>query len=144
MTTARVTEFKPITVFHPDVENLESNYNCEEPLLIKISSNIHCKIPTLNDDSSFYIIYSPWTFKIRPKENILLDLQYNIEIPKDIDWTIGLLSSYSRKLSIENSKEIARVKDQFVVLDLLNKVFNNNFTIRKYQDVIPIYKTGVS
>ena len=78
MTTARVTKLKPITVFHADVENLESNYNCKEPLLIKISSGIHCKRPTLNDDSSFYIIYSPRTFKIRPKENILLELQFKI------------------------------------------------------------------
>ena len=104
--TARVTKFKLITVFHADVENLESNYNCKEPLLIKISSGIHCKRPTLNDDSSFYIIYSPRTFKIRPKENILLDLQFKIEIPKRIDWTIGQLPSYTRKLChthIENN-----------------------------------------
>ena len=133
MTTA--TKFKPIMVFHADVENLESNYNCKEPLLIKISSSIHCKRPTLNDDSSFYIIYSPRTFKIRPKENILLDLQFKIEIPKHIDWTIGLLPSYTRKLSIENSKEIARIKDNFIVLDILNRDFNNNFTIRKYQEI---------
>ena len=92
--TARVTKFKPITVFHADVENLESNYNCKEPLLIKISSGIHCKRLTLNDYSSFYIIYSPRTFKIRPKENILLDLQFKIEIPKRIDWTIGRLPLY--------------------------------------------------
>ena len=104
-------------------------------MLIKISSSIHCKRPTLNNDSSFYIIYSPWTFKIRPKENILLDLQFKIEIPKHIDWTIGLLPSYTRKLSIENSKEIARIKDNFIVLDILNRDFNNNFTIRKYQEV---------
>ena len=131
MTTTRVTKFKPTTVFHADVENLESNYNCKEPLLIKISSSIHCKRPTINDNSSFYIIYSPRTFKIRPKENILLDLQFKIEIPKHIDWTIGLLPSYTRKLSIENSKEIARIKDNFIVLDILNRDFNNNFTIRK-------------
>ena len=135
MTTARVTKFKPITVFCADVENLESNYNCKEPLLIKISSSIHCKRPTLNDDSSFYVIYSPWTFKVRPKENILLDLQFKIEIPKHIDWTIGLLPSYTRKLSIENSKEIARIKDNFIVLDILNRDFNNNFTIKKYQEL---------
>ena len=78
MTTARVTKLKPITVFHADVENLESNYDCKEPLLIKISWSIHCKRPTLNDNSSFHIIYSPRTFKIRPKENILLELQFKI------------------------------------------------------------------
>ena len=135
MTTARVTKFKPITVFHADVENLESNYNCKEPLLIKISSSIHCKRPTLNDNSSFYVIYSPQTFKIRPNENILLDFQFKMEIPKHIDWTIGLLPSYNRKLSIENSKQIARIKDSFIVLDILNRDFNNNFTVKKYQEL---------
>ena len=68
MATATVTKFKPITVFHADVENLESNYNCKEPLLIKISSSIHCKRPILNDDSSFYIIYSPQMFKLDQKK----------------------------------------------------------------------------
>ena len=128
MMTARVTKFKPTLVFHADVENLESNHNCKEPL------SIHCKRPTLNDDSSFHIIYSPWTFKIRTKENISLDLQFQIEIPKHIDWTIGLLPSYIRKLSIENSKEIARIKGNFIVLHILNRDFNN-FTIKKYQEL---------
>ena len=31
MTAARVTKFKPITVFHADAENLESNYNLKNP-----------------------------------------------------------------------------------------------------------------
>ena len=79
MTTARVTKFKPKTVFHADVENLKSNYNCKEPLLIKTSSSIHVKRPTLNDDSCFYIIYYSRTFKIRPKENVLLGLQFKIK-----------------------------------------------------------------
>ena len=78
-----------------------------------------------------YII-SPRTFKIIPKENILLDLQFKIEIPKYIDWTIGLLPSYTRKLSIENSKEIARIKNNFIVLDILHRDFNNNFAIKIY------------
>ena len=73
--------------------------------------------------------------KLDQKENILLDLQFKIEIPKHIDWTIGLLPSYTRKLSIENSKEIARIKDNFIVLDILNRDFNNNFTIKKYQEL---------
>ena len=108
MTTARVTKFKLIMVFHADVENLESNYNCKEPLLTKVSSSIHCKRPTLNDDSSSYITYSPQTFKIRPKENILLDLQIKIEIPKHINWTIVHQKIISRefKRNCQNERQL--------------------------------------
>ena len=35
MTTATVIKFKPIAVFHADIENLESKYNCKKPLLKK-------------------------------------------------------------------------------------------------------------
>ena len=48
------------------------------------------------------------------------------------DWAITFIT---RKLSIENSKEIARIKDNFIVLDILNRDFNNNFTIKKYQEL---------
>ena len=107
-------------------------------LSIKISSPIHCKRPTLNENSCFYFIYSPQTFKIRPKEKTHLNclrLQFKIEIPKHTEWSIGLLLSYSNKVSIENTEEIARIKDNFIVLHLLNKDFNNNFTIKKFQEI---------
>ena len=135
MTTDRVKKFKSRTIFQVDVENLKSECNFKKPLLIKISSTIHCKRPILNDDSSFYIVYSPQTFNVRPKEKNLLNLQFKIEKPKHIEWTIGLLPSYSNKLSIENTEQIARIKDNFIVLNLLNKDFSNSFTIRTYQEI---------
>ena len=72
---------------------------------------------------------------LKPKDKTLLNLQFKIEIPKHIEWTIGLLPSYSNKLSIKNTEQIARIKDNFIVLNLLNKYFNHNFTIRKYQEI---------
>ena len=77
MTTHRVKKFKSRTVFQVDVENLKSESNFKKPLLIKILSTIHCKRPTLNDDSQ--------TFKIRPKEKTSLNLQFEIEISKHIE-----------------------------------------------------------
>ena len=71
MSTATVTRVKKIkskTVFQVDTENLKSECSLKKPLSVKISSTIHCKRPTLNNDSSFCIIYSPQIFKIRPKE----------------------------------------------------------------------------
>ena len=106
--TTRMLKFKNNWFFQCYVENLESyDHNTKQPLLIKVSSTIHCKRPSLNVDSSFYIIYSPYTLKLRPKESILLNLQFKLEMPKDINWSIGLLPSYSEKLTIENSEEIS-------------------------------------
>ena len=65
----------------------------------------------------------------------MLNLQFKIEKPKHIEWTIGLLPSYSNKLSIENTEQIARIKDNFIVLNLLNKDFSNSFTTRTYQEI---------
>lgn len=36
---------------------------------------------------------------------------------------------------MENTEQIARKKDNFIVLNLLSKDFNDNFTIRKYQEI---------
>ena len=104
--TTRIAKFKNRTVFQCYVEYLESyDHDTKQPLLIKVSSTIHCRRPSLHDDSSVYIIYCPSTFKLRPKGKILLDLQFKIETPKHIDWIIGLLPSYTRKLLIENSEK---------------------------------------
>ena len=78
----------------------------------------------------------PWLlYKLRPNENLLLDLQSKIDKSKHIDWTIELVPSYSRKISTENSEQIARIKENFIIFDILNRDFNNNFTIKKYQEL---------
>ena len=121
-TVARAKRFKSRTLLQVDTENLKSECNFKKPLSIKISSTIHCKRPTSNDHSSFYIVYSPQTFKIRPKEKTHLKLQLKIEIPKHIEWSIGLLPPYSNKVSIENTEEIARIKDNFLFYIYLIKI----------------------
>ena len=140
-TVTRVKKFKSRTVFQVDTEDLKSECNFKKRLSIKILSTIHCKRPTLNNDLSFYIIHSPQTFKIKTKEKTHLNLQFKIEIPKQ--WSTGLLQSYSNsnKVSIESTEKIARIKDNFFVLHLLNKDFNSNFTIKKYQEIGYIFLT---
>ena len=73
-TVTRVKKFKSRTVFQVDTENLKSECNFKKPLSVKILSAIHCKRPTLNDDLSFYIIYSPQTFKTPNKRKNSLKL----------------------------------------------------------------------
>ena len=66
--TTRMPKFKNRTAFQCYVENLESyDHDTKQSLLIKVSSTIHRRRPSLNDDSSVYIIYCPYTFKLRPK-----------------------------------------------------------------------------
>ena len=50
-----------------------------------------------------------------------------------------MLPSYSNKLSTENTEQIARIKNNFIVLNLPNKDFNNIFTIIKYQEICYIF-----
>ena len=135
-TVARAKRFKSRTLLQVDTENLKSECNFKKPLSIKISSTIHCKRPTSNDHSSFYIVYSPQTFKIRPKEKTHLKLQLKIEIPKHIEWSIGLLPPYSNKVSIENTEEIARIKDNFLFYIYLIKILIMILRLRNIKKLV--------
>ena len=46
-----------------------------------------------------------------------------------------MLTSNSEKLTIENSEEISKGKDDFIVSDILHRDFNNTFSIKKYQEL---------
>ena len=46
-----------------------------------------------------------------------------------------MLPSYTGRLTIEISEEASWIKDDYIVLDILNRDFNNTFTIKKYQEL---------
>ena len=118
------------------VENLESyDRNTKQALLIKIFVNYSLQKAKPKWQFRFLYYLFPCTFKLRPKESILLDLQFKLEIPKHIDWSNGLLTSNSEKLTIENSEEISKGIDDFIVSDILHRDFNNTFSIKKYQEL---------
>ena len=55
--------------------------------------NYECvKRPELNKSKSFYIIYSPEKFKLRPRDNILLDLKIKVNAPESLEACINLSS----------------------------------------------------
>ena len=91
------------------------------------------KQPKLNDDGSFYIIYSPEKIKLRPRDSAMLNLRLKVNLPDGIEGMIGLLPSFvARKLSIENSNWISnKRKDEIIQLGILNKNFYNTIDIRK-------------
>ena len=64
-------------------------------LNIEFSTPPDVKEPWLNDNASFYIIYSPKTFKLRPRGSIMLDLELKTNLPEGLEQTIKLLLWYN-------------------------------------------------
>ena len=76
------------------------------------------KKPTLSNDGSFYIIYSPEKIKLRRRDSAMLNLRLKVNLRNKIETMIGLLASFvSRKLSNRKLK-----------LDLRQKKSRNNST----------------
>ena len=105
---------------------------------IEISTGLQIqKPPQLSTNETFYAIYSPMKFKLRPWESIILNLQLKIKLPDGVQGIIGLLPSLTlQSLTIENSKRItSQTKDELIKLDLLNRNFNNTISIKKNQEI---------
>ena len=81
--------------------------------------------PKLNNNGSFYIIYSPEKMKLRPRDSTMLNLRLKVNFPDRKEGMIGLFPGFvARKLSIENSNWISnKRKDKIIQLDILNKDF---------------------
>ena len=57
----------------------------------------------MTDKDKFYKAYSPLSLKLRPRDDIYLDLNFNIETPETIEPWLNLLPSLKGlRLSIEN------------------------------------------
>ena len=104
---------------------------------IEFSTEQDIKKPKLNDNGSFYIIYSTEKIKLRPRESIMLNLRLKVNLLEQIEGTIGLLPTFvSRKLSMENSSWISnKRKEETIHLDIFNKDFYNATNISKNQEL---------
>ena len=117
------------------LENIFDNSDVAQynTITVEISTDVDVKQPKLNDDGSFYIIYSTEKIKLRPRDSAMLNLRLKVNLPDGIEGMIGLLPSFvARKLSIENSNWISnKRKDEIIQLGILNKNFYNTIDIRK-------------
>lgn len=104
---------------------------------IEFSTEQDIKKPKLNDNGSFYIIYSTEKIKLKPRESIMLNLRLKVNLLEQIEGTIGLLPTFvSRKLSMENSSWISnKRKEETIHLDIFNKYFYNATNISKNQEL---------
>ena len=110
-------------------------------LNIEFSAPPDVKQPWLNDDRSFYIIYSPKKIKLRPRESIMLDLEIKINWPEGLGQTIKLSLCYTWKdMSLQNLVWLLRkTKDNTIQIDILNKDFYNTVNVNKHQALLYIF-----
>ena len=74
-----------------------------QTLKVKISSYEDIKRPELNENGSFYIIYSPEKFKLRLRDSNFLNLKFKLKVPEKLEVHINLLSYLKERfLSKEN------------------------------------------
>ena len=111
-------------------------------LNIEFSTPPEGKEPSLNDDGSFFIIYSPKKLKLRPKgSSIMLELEFKINLPEGLVQTIKLLPCYSRKgLLLENLDWMSKkTKHNTIQVDILKKDFYNIVNVNKNQALLYIF-----
>ena len=94
--------------------------------------------------SRFYKVYSPIKFKLRPRDDIYLDLNFNIEAPDRIEPWLNLLPSLKGiGLKIENNDQKNNLtRDNTIQLHILNTSFVYTIDIKKNQCIGFIFLLG--
>ena len=64
----------------------------------------------MTNSDKFYKVYSPKQFKLRPRDDIYLDLKSKVEASKELDPWISLLPSI-KGLGLNNENEDNLTKD---------------------------------
>ena len=80
---------------------------------VNFNSYVGIKQPDMTNENRFYKVYSPGKFKLRPREDIYLDLKLNIQTTETIEPWLNLLPSLKEMgLHIENKDWVSnKTKD---------------------------------
>ena len=96
---------------------------------LTVNFNLHTgvKQPDITSKDRFYKVYSPLKFKLRPRDDIYLDLRFDIQIPETLEPWLNSLPSLKRiGLHIENNDWVEnKTKDNTIQLHILNRSFNH-------------------
>ena len=106
-----------------------------ENLTVTFNSYVGIKNRDMTKPDKFYKIYSPKKFKLRPRGDIYLELEFNIQMPDRIEPWLNLLPSLkSTGLKIENDDwKDNLTKDNTIQLHILNTSFFYTIDIKKNQ-----------
>ena len=92
----------------------------------------------------FYKVYSPLKFKLRPRDDIYLDLKFDIQTLETLKPWLNLVPSLKGiGLHIENDDWIQnKTKDNTIQLHILNRSFTYTIDIKKDQFIGFIFLLG--
>ena len=104
-------------------------------LTVNFNSYVGIKQPDMTNKDRFYKVYSPEIFKLRPRDDIYLNLKFNIQMPETIDPCLHLLPLLKEMgLHIENEDWVSNTtKENTIQLHILNRSFNYTITTKKNQ-----------
>ena len=112
-------------------------------LTVNFNSYIGIKQPNMTDKDTFYKVYSPEKSKLKPRDDIYLDLKFDIQTPEIEVWLNLLPSLKSLGLHIENEDWASnKTKDNTIQLHILNRSFNYTASIKKNQCIGFIFLLG--
>ena len=102
---------------------------------LTVNFNLHTgvKQPDMTSKDRFYKVYSPLKFKLRPRDDIYLDLRFDIQTPETLEPWLNLLPLLKRiDLHLENDNWVEnKTKDNTIQLHILNRSFNHAIDVKK-------------
>ena len=113
-------------------------------LTVNFNSYVGIKQLDMTNKDRFYKVYSPETFRLRPGEDIYLDLKFNIQRPERIEPWLNLLPSLKEmRQHIENEDWASnKTKGNTIQLHILNRSFNYTVNVKKNQCIGFIFLLG--
>ena len=133
-----------VQIKHSARKKTQNMTNYFENLTINFNSYVGIKNPDMTDKTKFYKVYSPKKFKLRPRDDIDLDLKFNIQTPDRIELWLNLLPSLKTiGFHIENDDwKNNLTKDKTVQLHTLNRNFTYTIKTKKKQCIGFIFLLG--
>ena len=102
------------------------------------------KKPEITSRGKFYKVYLPLKFKLKPRDDIFIDLKFDIQRPETIQPWLNLLPSFkSTGLHIENDHWLSnKTRYGTIQLHILNRSFTYTVKVRKNQCISYIFLLG--
>ena len=126
----------------PHFRNLTVNINLLKEY--NEGSERNMKKPEITSRDKFYKVYSPLKFKLKPRDDIFIDLKFDIQMPEPIQPWLNLLPSFkSTGLHIENDGWLSnKTRDGTIQLHILNRSFTYTITVKKNQCIAYTFLLG--
>ena len=113
-------------------------------LTVNFNSYVGIKQPDMTTKDSFYKFYSPEKFKLRPREDIYLNLKLDIQTSDTVQPWLNLLPSLKGiGAHIVNEDWTSnKTKDKMIELHILNRNFNYTIDVKKNHCIGYIFLLG--